>query len=84
MIMPILRISLVQGESKRAHSEIQTEEVSGISNRTHFRNALNYVALAELYAARAVKELRKIRVNRKRLEPVEAPWGPVLNQKHDI
>ena len=80
MITSIRRMSLVQSESKRAHSEMKTEELTGIFNRTHFGNALSYVALAELYAAKAVKELRKIRILKKKLEPMEVYAAQLFNQ----
>lgn len=78
-------MSLVELESKRAYSEIQSEEVVGLSNRTHFSNALNCVALAELFAAKAVRELRKVRINRRRLarsaEPCCPPSKELLGMK---
>jgi hypothetical protein len=64
MITPIVRLAQVVEDTKRAHAEIEPEKLLGHLNRFNQSKALQYAALAEQFAALAVKHLQKINVNR--------------------
>jgi hypothetical protein len=65
MITAIVRLAQAVEDTKRAHAEIEAEELFGHLNRFNQSKALQYAALAEQFAALSVKHLQKINVNRK-------------------
>jgi hypothetical protein len=64
MITPIIRLAQVVEEAKRAHAEIEAHELLGPLNKCNQSKALQYTALAEQFAALAVKHLQEININR--------------------
>jgi hypothetical protein len=61
---PIVRLAQAVEDTKRAHSEIEAEKLLGQLNRFHQSKALQYAAVAEQFAALAVKHFQKTNMNR--------------------
>jgi hypothetical protein len=64
MITPIVRLAQAVEEAQTAHAEIEAEELVGDLNTFHQSKALQCAALAEQFAALAVKHLQKINEDR--------------------
>lgn len=64
MITGIVRLAQAVEEAKRAHAEIEAEELLGHLNTFHESKALQCAALAEQFAALSVKHLQKINMSR--------------------
>jgi hypothetical protein len=64
MITPILRLAQAVEDAQRAYDEIEAEGLLGHLNRFNQSKALQCAALAEQFAALALKHLQKITVDR--------------------